>query len=184
MLIYMNSGRAIDPANPDPEQIELRDIAIGLSTMYRYNGQLRTGVTVLVHTMAMHNFAEAHMEVDEDDLLGILLHDAPEYIIGDIVSPVKVALGPLLDPMERAINVAISLRLGISPDLIYRPAVKKLDQMAYVNEAYINAYPCRIPDAAPDPDYCEVLHDALDTSAHTLMAHYLNRVRMYAKQTA
>lgn len=96
---------------PDPDTIDVRDIALGMDRIVRYNGQTRDGITVGEHCI---NFSEWCADVDLK--IHCLLHDAAEAYIGDIVSPLKVML-PELTSIERRLISAIYRKLQLDePD--------------------------------------------------------------------
>jgi 5'-deoxynucleotidase YfbR-like HD superfamily hydrolase len=114
----MLSGRRLDLLDPSPMDIEIDDIAHGLARVARWNGQ----------TVGEHAFSVAqHCELVEEiagfmapDLdprwrLAALLHDAPEYVIGDMISPFKAALGVDYKAFEERLEAAIHIRFGLPP---------------------------------------------------------------------
>lgn len=116
----MLSGRRLDLLNPSPLDIEVDDIAHGLSRVARWNGQTSGSHAfsvaehcVLVCTLAAH-FDPA---LDRRWRLAALLHDAPEYVIGDMISPFKAALGLDYKAFEQRLLSAIHLRFGLPPAL-------------------------------------------------------------------
>lgn len=132
------SGRVIDFLYPDPEQINLDDIARGLSRQARYSGQ-----TIRPYTVAQHSLLVASLVAPEHRLYA-LLHDAPEAYLGDIPSPAKDAMDNLAAPallespyrvVERRIWRAICNRYDLSPEL--PDEVHEADQFALVIEAPI-----------------------------------------------
>jgi 5'-deoxynucleotidase YfbR-like HD superfamily hydrolase len=112
----MLSGRRLDLLDPSPLDIEIEDIAHGLARVARWNGQTKGDHAfsvaqhcVLVHDIAIHLDAE----IERDVRLAALLHDAPEYVIGDMISPFKAALGLDYKAFEKRLLAAIHLRFGL-----------------------------------------------------------------------
>lgn len=96
------TGKLVDVANPDPETIDIVDIARGLSHQCRYNGQLPTFYSVAQHSIIVAHYAG----------ISGLLHDAAEAYIGDLISPLKVHC-PIFRYWERQLLDAISKSLGV-----------------------------------------------------------------------
>jgi 5'-deoxynucleotidase YfbR-like HD superfamily hydrolase len=92
----MLSGRRLDLLDPSPMDIEIEDIAHGLARVARWNGQTvgEHGFSVAQHALVVEEIA-VHIRPDLEPRwrLAALLHDAPEYVIGHIISPIKPALG-------------------------------------------------------------------------------------------
>src|SRR3954469_18283239 len=92
----MLSGRRLDLLDPSPLDVEVDDIAHGLARVARWNGQTRGEhiFSVAQHTLLVEAIARARApRLDRTRRLAILLHDAPEYVIGDMISPFKVVIG-------------------------------------------------------------------------------------------
>src|SRR5450631_2842879 len=92
----MLSGRRLDLLDPSPLDIEIEDIAHGLARVARWNGQTRgpTIFSVAQHSLLVEHIAHAsYSDLSPRCRLTALLHDAPEYVIGDIISPFKAVLG-------------------------------------------------------------------------------------------
>src|SRR5213079_3112514 len=87
----MLSGRRLDLLDPSPLDIEISDIAHGLARVARWNGQTSGAhiFSVAQHTLLAEAIARRRMSLDVRARLAILLHDAPEYVIGDIITPFK-----------------------------------------------------------------------------------------------
>ena len=93
----MLSGRRLDLLDPTPMDVEIDDIAHGLAFVARWNGQTRGdhAYSVAEHSLLVEEiFGHCHPAAGARDRLAALLHDAPEYVIGDMISPVKAAVGP------------------------------------------------------------------------------------------
>jgi 5'-deoxynucleotidase YfbR-like HD superfamily hydrolase len=136
----MLSGRRLDLLNPSPLDIELEDIAHGLSRLARWNGQTdgATAFTVAQHCLLVEDVVRfLHPNVAPDWRLAALLHDAPEYVIGDLISPFKAAVGLDYKAFEKRLLAAIHIRFGLPPDPPERLTrlIKRADRMAAYLEA-------------------------------------------------
>jgi 5'-deoxynucleotidase YfbR-like HD superfamily hydrolase len=115
----MLSGRRLDILNPSPLDVEIEDIAHGLARVARWNGQTRGG---MIFSVAQHSVLVAEIFGRLDPAaparwrLHALLHDAPEYVIGDMISPFKSALGGVYAEVEERLARAISQRFSLNPD--------------------------------------------------------------------
>ena len=116
----MLSGRRLDLLDPSPLDIEIADIAHGLARVARWNGQTSGAhiFSVAQHTLLV----EAVMRVQNPRIdtrlrLAALLHDAPEYVIGDMISPFKAVLGGDYKAVEKRLLSAIHIRFGLPPQL-------------------------------------------------------------------
>src|SRR5438445_13775086 len=91
----MLSGRRLDLLDPSPLDIEIADIAHGLARVARWNGQTKGAYiySVAQHSLLVETIARADARLDRRQRLAVLLHDAPEYVIGDMISPFKAVLG-------------------------------------------------------------------------------------------
>ncbi len=116
----MLSGRRLDILDPSPLDIEIEDIAHGLARVARWNGQTRSryAYSVAEHCVAVEAIA-VHLKpsLSPQMRLAALLHDAPEYVIGDMVSPFKAALGSGYKAIEQRLEEAIHVRFGLPPKL-------------------------------------------------------------------
>jgi hypothetical protein len=112
----MLSGRRLDLLNPSPLDIEIEDIAHGLARVARWNGQTRGdhAFSVAQHCVLVVEIAH-HLDpgLDRAARLSALLHDAPEYVIGDMISPFKAALGLDYKAFEKRLMAAIHIRFGL-----------------------------------------------------------------------
>jgi uncharacterized protein len=136
----MLSGRRLDLLNPSPLDIEIEDIAHGLARVARWNGQTRGphAFSVAQHSILVEALvADLWPATTAADRLGALLHDAAEYVIGDMISPFKTALGVDYRQFEEKLDAAIRLRFGLSPRMPdeIRVRVKQADQAAAFYEA-------------------------------------------------
>lgn len=136
----MLSGRRLDLLDPSPLDIEIEDIAHGLARVARWNGQT-TGehaFSVAQHSVVVEEIV-AHLRPDADPRwrLAALLHDASEYVIGDMISPFKAALGVDYRTFEDRLETAIHLRFGLPARITAE--LKSLIKMADRACAYFEA---------------------------------------------
>jgi hypothetical protein len=116
----MLSGRRLDLLNPSPLDIELADIAHGLARVARWNGQTEGAhiFSVAQHTLLVEALLRVRVpRLERRWRLAALLHDAPEYVIGDMISPFKAVIGDAYKAVEQRLLVAIHLRFGLPPVL-------------------------------------------------------------------
>ena len=115
----MQSGRRLDLLDPSPLDIEIEDIAHGLARVARWNGQTSGAhiFSVAQHTLLVDAIARRRTSVDNRARLAILLHDAPEYVIGDMITPFKAVIGDAYKAVEGRLLAAIHLRFGLPPAL-------------------------------------------------------------------
>ena len=136
----MLSGRRLDLLDPSPLDIEIEDIAHGLARMARWNGQTKGAhaFSVAQHSMLVEQIAcRLAPDVDRQWRLAALLHDAPEYVIGDLISPFKAAVGLDYKAFEHRLLAAIHVRFGLPvpmPEPVTR-LIKRADQAAAFLEA-------------------------------------------------
>jgi uncharacterized protein len=112
----MLSGRRLDLLDPSPLDIEIEDIAHGLARVARWNGQTSGSYifSVAQHCLLVEALARARApDLDRSRRLAILLHDAPEYVIGDMISPFKAIIGGDYKAVERRLLAAIHRRFGL-----------------------------------------------------------------------
>ncbi|MEL6426073.1 MAG: HD family hydrolase [Pseudomonadota bacterium] len=136
----MLSGRRLDLLDPSPLDIEIEDIAHGLAFVARWNGQ----------THGEYPYSVAQHSVLVEELYGILypdapakwrlaaiLHDAPEYVIGDMISPVKAAVGPGYKGLDERLMAAVHLRFGLPAELprTIKGRIKRADKLSAWLEA-------------------------------------------------
>jgi 5'-deoxynucleotidase YfbR-like HD superfamily hydrolase len=115
----MLSGRRLDLLDPSPLDIEIEDIAHGLARVARWNGQTEGAhiFSVAQHSLLAEMIARQHLRLDRAHRLAVLLHDAPEYVIGDMISPFKAVIGDAYKAVEARLLAAIHLRFGLPPAL-------------------------------------------------------------------
>ncbi|ABD05824.1 metal dependent phosphohydrolase [Rhodopseudomonas palustris HaA2] len=112
----MLSGRRLDLLDPSPLDVEIADIAHGLARVARWNGQTSGAhiFSVAQHTLLVEAvMREKSPRVDARLRLAALLHDAPEYVIGDMISPFKAVIGESYKAVERRLLAAIHIRFGL-----------------------------------------------------------------------
>lgn len=135
----MLSGRRLDLLDPSPLDVELADIAHGLARVARWNGQT-TGdhaFSVAQHSLLVEEIFRRTNRCSADDCLMALLHDAPEYVIGDMISPFKAVVGGGYKAVENRLESAVHLRFGLpahTPREL-KDRIKKADRVAAYFEA-------------------------------------------------
>lgn len=136
----MLSGRRLDLINPSAMDIEIEDIAHGLSRVARWNGQT-TGdhaFSVAQHSVIVEQIARTlQPDADRQWLLSALVHDASEYVVGDMISPFKNALGINYRAFEDKLMQAIHIRFGLPA--VISPQLKKFIKRADKISAYLEA---------------------------------------------
>lgn len=136
----MLSGRRLDLLDPTPVDIEIGDIAHGLAFVARWNGQTEGdyAYSVAEHSLLVERlYARLTPGAPAKWKLAALLHDAPEYVIGDMISPVKAAVGPGYDELDKRLAAAIHIRFGLPaaiPAQVKRQ-IKKADRISAWMEA-------------------------------------------------
>lgn len=136
----MLSGRRLDLLDPTPMDIEVEDIAHGLAFVARWNGQTRGDwpYSVAEHSLLVEEiFTRSNPGIGARWQLAALLHDAPEYVIGDMISPVKAAVGPGYGALDERLTAAVHLRFGL-PSILPVPikkAIKAADKVSAWLEA-------------------------------------------------
>lgn len=140
----MLSGRKLDLLNPSPADIEIEDIAHGLARVARWNGQTvgENAYSVAQHSVLVMNIANSiSNDLPNEWQLAALLHDSAEYVIGDLISPFKAAIGLDYRAFEKLLMEAIHERFGLQKT---RPApltnlIKRADTIAAYYEATVLA---------------------------------------------
>ena len=136
----MLSGRRLDLLDPSPMDIEIEDIAHGLARVARWNGQTvgEHAFSVAQHCLVVEEIlAHIRPAIEPRWRLAAILHDAPEYVIGDMISPFKAALGVDYRTFEDRLEHAIHLRFGLPAKT--PPEVKKLIKQADRASAFFEA---------------------------------------------
>jgi 5'-nucleotidase len=135
----MLSGRRLDLLDPSPLDVEVADIAHGLARVARWNGQTEGAhiFSVAQHCILVETIAHQRARLDRPSRLAVLLHDAPEYVIGDMISPFKAVIGDAYVAVEARLLAAIHVRFGLPARL---PAdLLKLIKTADRQAAYLEA---------------------------------------------
>lgn len=162
----MLSGRRLDLLDPTPMDIEISDIAHGLAFVARWNGQTLGdfAYSVAEHSLLVEDiFRRIAPGAPPKWQLAALLHDAPEYVIGDMISPVKNAVGPGYDEMDQRLSAAIHIRFGLPAVLPVRikKQIKKADKVsAWMESTQIAGFDTAEADrffGRPDPALMEGL---------------------------
>ncbi len=136
----MLSGRRLDLLDPTPMDIEIEDIAHGLAFVARWNGQTHGdyAYSVAEHSLLVEMlFSRLNPKAPAKWRLAALLHDAPEYVIGDMISPVKSAVGPGYGALDERLAAAIHLRFGLPATIskTIKQQIKKADKISAWMEA-------------------------------------------------
>src|SRR5436305_12174915 len=133
------SGRCLDLLDPSPLDIEVADIAHGLARVARWNGQTEGAhiFSVAQHCLLVEAIAHQRSRLDRPARLAVLLHDAPEYVIGDMISPFKAVIGDAYKAVEARLLAAIHLRFGLPVTLAddWLDIIKGADRAAAYLEA-------------------------------------------------
>jgi hypothetical protein len=126
----MLSGRRLDLLDPSPLDVEIADIAHGLARVARWNGQTEGAhiFSVAQHSLLVETLAHQRARLSRPHRLAVLLHDAPEYVIGDMISPFKAIIGDSYKTVEARLLTAIHLRFGL-------PALLPRDLLALIKAA-------------------------------------------------
>jgi uncharacterized protein len=136
----MLSGRRLDLLDPSPLDVEIADIAHGLARVARWNGQTRGdhAFSVAQHCLVVEEiFRRCNEAASFDALQMTLLHDAPEYVIGDMISPFKSVVGGGYKTVEARLEAAVHIRFGLPPHPTreLKVLIKKADTVAAYFEA-------------------------------------------------
>jgi uncharacterized protein len=135
----MLSGRRLDLLDPSPLDVEMEDIAHGLARVARWNGQTMGAhiFSVAQHCLLVEIIARQRSRLDRHGRLAVLLHDAPEYVIGDMISPFKAVIGDNYKAVEARLLAAIHIRFGLpaAPSAELLAVIKAADQAAAYLEA-------------------------------------------------
>lgn len=135
----MLSGRRLDLLDPTPMDIEIDDIAHGLAFVARWNGQTRGDwpYSVAEHSLLVEQIFSRQTATSPRWQLAALLHDAPEYVIGDMISPVKAAIGQSYGDLDLRLTAAVHIRFGLPAVLPVeiKKAIKAADKVSAWLEA-------------------------------------------------
>ena len=136
----MLSGRRLDLLDPSPLDIELADIAHGLARVARWNGQTEGAhiFSVAQHTLLVEALLRVRIpQLERRWRLAAVLHDAPEYVIGDMISPFKAAIGLDYREFEDRLRRAIHIRFGLATEQpgALEKLIKRADRLSAWFEA-------------------------------------------------
>lgn len=136
----MLSGRRLDLLDPSPLDVEIEDIAHGLARVARWNGQTvgEHAYSVAQHSLLVEQiFSRLSPDASAEWRIFALLHDAPEYVIGDMISPFKAVMGGAYKAIEARLEAAIHLRFSLPASMppVLKKQVKQADQIAAFFEA-------------------------------------------------
>ncbi|MEL6241016.1 MAG: HD family hydrolase [Pseudomonadota bacterium] len=186
----MLSGRRLDLLDPTPMDIEIEDIAHGLAFVARWNGQTEGdyAYSVAEHSLLVETlFNRLAPSEPPKWRLAALLHDAPEYVIGDMISPVKAAVGPGYGELDERLASAIHLRFGLParvPQTIKR-RIKKADKIsAWMEATQIAGFTEREATrffGRPDPGVIDGLTIVLRPPVETRLAYTARHQELMAK---
>jgi 5'-deoxynucleotidase YfbR-like HD superfamily hydrolase len=188
----MLSGRRLDLLDPSPLDIEVDDIAHGLARVARWNGQTsgRHAFSVAQHTLLVETIAaQTAPGLDARARLALMLHDGPEYVIGDLISPFKTLLDGEYRAVEARLLAAIHLRFGLPRLLPTRltAEIKTADRVAAYHEAVTLAgfSPAEAMRYFGRPKKIDASHLDLDPwPAATAERRFLQRFNSIAKAAA
>lgn len=136
----MLSGRRLNLLDPSPLDVEISDIAHGLARVARWNGQTNGdhAFSVAEHSLIVEDIAlKLKPDLPAHWRLAVLLHDAPEYVIGDMISPFKAVIGEAYKAVEGRLQAAVHVRFGLPAEI--PQTVKKLAKRADIICAYFEA---------------------------------------------
>ena len=186
----MLSGRRLDLLDPSPLDVEIEDIAHGLARVARWNGQTAGAhiFSVAQHSLLVEYLARAKVpRLDRSRRLAVLLHDAPEYVIGDMISPFKAVIGDAYKAVEQRLLTAIHLRFGLpakSPgelDALIKSADRAAAYLEATRLAGFGAAEARRFFGRPPVISPAIERDYLKPwPAETAQARYLERFRRLA----
>lgn len=160
----MLSGRRLDLLDPSPLDIEITDIAHGLARVARWNGQTQGdhAFSVAQHSMLVEEIFSARLpDAGQEARLYALLHDAAEYVIGDMISPFKAVMGGNYRDVEKRLEAAINIWAGLKPHppAKLKTAIKQADRLAaYIEATQLAGFEHREAErffGLPDTDFAE-----------------------------
>lgn len=136
----MLSGRRLDLLDPSPLDVEIEDIAHGLARVARWNGQTKGP---MIFSVAQHSLLVDHLagmlapQASRRTRMAVLLHDAAEYVIGDMISPFKAVIGDAYRETERLVLDAVMRRFGLPAPMskLAQDLAKRADRAAAYHEA-------------------------------------------------
>ena len=151
--------------DPSPLDIEIGDIAHGLARVARWNGQTKGdhALSVAQHSLLVEDIASRLLDrPNQTEQLFALLHDAAEYVIGDMISPFKAVMGGNYKEVEIRLEAAINIWAGLKPHppAKLKKTIKQADrQVAYMEATQLAGFGDK--EAAkffglPDPDFSNI----------------------------
>ena len=178
----MLSGRKLDILSPSPLDIEIEDIALGLSRVTRWNGQTigDHAYSVAQHSLLVEKlFSHDYPDLKNKWRLAALLHDAPEYVIGDLITPFKYALNNSYRDVEENLMKAIYIRFGL-PAKIPKPIelkIKRIDKaVAWYEAIAIGGYTeNEAKQILKDPDLSLTNKKIIPLSPNTIAEKFLKK---------
>jgi len=177
----MLSGRRLDLLDPSPFDVEIEDIAHGLARVARWNGQTHGAYafSVAQHSVLVEEFAHAlRPALTPSERLLALLHDAPEYVIGDMISPFKSALGLDYREFEERLARAVHLRFGLPayPSATLKALIKQADRMsAYLEAVHLAGFTAAEADSLFSPPPLSLQRSLEPWPAELAQARFLER---------
>ena len=187
----MLSGRRLDLLDPSPLDIEIEDIAHGLARVARWNGQTEGAhiFSVAQHSLLTDMLARQTTRLSRECRLALLLHDAPEYVIGDMISPFKAVIGDAYKSVEARLLAAVHLRFGLPAVLPEKIAslIKACDRSAaYLEATRLAGFSAREARRffGPAPKFSAVIERDYLTPwpADIAEARYLDRFNKVARE--
>lgn len=188
----MLSGRRLDLLDPSPLDIEIEDIAHGLARVARWNGQTQGShiFSVAQHSLLVETISRrVAPNIDRRWRRAVLLHDAPEYVIGDLISPFKAVLKEDYKKVEARLLHAISLRFGLPAR--WPPQLVKIVKAADRSAAYLEATELagfsvrearRFFGKPPALDAAAIRHYLTPWNAESAKRRYMKRFQELADQ--
>lgn len=160
------SGKVVSLIDPQPEQIDIRDIARGLANNSHFGGQTPGFFSIAEHCLMVCNLLDEKLRQDPKMLLLALLHDASEAYMGDMVKPLKVHLPKFKEYEDRLMHVILT-RYNLDPEKLplIKPADKEAQELEYA-DFYKRTF------AGPQLKYYD---------PHTAYHHFKNRYYTYCR---
>lgn len=119
--LQVASGKLVDLENVNPHEINLHDIAAALSKICRYNGHVDNHYSVAEHSVHLFDYFERE-GWDKETQRAAIMHDAPEYLLGDVTTPLKQLLGAAYTRLETSLYTKVAMRFRLSwdiPEIVY-----------------------------------------------------------------
>lgn len=186
----MLSGRRLNILDPSPLDIEIIDIAQGLCRVARWNGQTDGDYTYSVAQhclLAEHILRTLYPDMAYKWLLACLLHDASEYVIGDMISPFKQAIGTDYKDIESRLEQAVHMRFGLPSTLPthIKEAIKQADiHSAYLEAIHLARFTQEEAETyigSPPPN--AHMYDTTPLAPHTIYTSYIQRFKFLSEKS-